>query len=59
MRWEYKRLSVKTTDIASDAFEAQLNALGQDGWELVATVPLEHHGYSHDVNLLFKRPAGD
>ncbi len=58
MRWQYKRVNVTHSDVTSDTFEEQLNLLGGEHWELVATVPHEQHGYSHDVDLVFKRPVG-
>ena len=41
MRWEYKTFSFKkrsffTSIIDAEAFQAQLNELGRDGWELVS-----------------------
>ncbi len=57
MRWEYKRLNLDIADIPHAAFEAELNELGAHGWELVAAVQHERHGYSHEVHLVFKRRA--
>jgi len=39
MRWEYKTLVVKKTwlgKIDTDMYDAELNAAGRDGWELVS-----------------------
>jgi hypothetical protein len=35
-RWEYRDLVRETSDLAS---EAELNALGADGWELTGVLP--------------------
>lgn len=38
MRWEYKTLVIKKTwlgKINTEQYEAELNAVGRDGWELV------------------------
>ena len=51
-RWEYKVISQTTADNPHVVEEA-LNALGKDGWELVATVPL-----SNVVQFYLKRPRG-
>ena len=57
MRWEYKAVNVKvarkflTSEISAEAFEEQLNALGRDGWELVAVNPNQ----MHCVLAIFKR----
>jgi hypothetical protein len=55
MSWDYKRVTLKVTDVQAEGFEARLNALGSEGWELAATVVHEHHGYSSEVHFVFKR----
>lgn len=55
MRWQYKRVNLDIGDVPQDAFEQRLDALGREGWELVATIQHERHGYSHEVHLVFKR----
>lgn len=49
-RWEYKVVS-RTADEDAHSSEAELNALGEDGWELVALV----HG-SSTAQFYLKRP---
>jgi hypothetical protein len=56
MRWEYRRLNFDIREVSELGFEDQLNALGEEGWELVATLEHARHGYSHEVHLVFKRP---
>jgi hypothetical protein len=34
----------------------ELNRLGDEGWALVASVPHERHGYSHELYFVFSRP---
>jgi hypothetical protein len=48
-RWEYQVI-VKNLADESTLSEGDLNALGRDGWELVAAVPL-----STKVQFFFKR----
>jgi hypothetical protein len=50
MKWEYKRLTRGTGALTLD--EAELNALGGEGWELVAV--LNEAGTAH---FYFKRQA--
>jgi hypothetical protein len=54
-RWEYKCLRFTMLEF-SDVGEARLNASGDEGWEVVAVVGSERHGYSHDVTFVLKRP---
>jgi hypothetical protein len=51
VRWEYRRIlrNLRTEDVPD---EADLNALGADGWELVSMV-----SDSPFLYLLFKRPV--
>jgi hypothetical protein len=37
-------------------FETQLNAVGKDGWELVASFDRERGGNSKECYFIFKRP---
>jgi hypothetical protein len=54
-KWEYKAISVSDTHVNDRSsrhavsIEQVLNALGQDGWELVAMSLVNAHAY-------FKRP---
>ena len=57
MRWEYKRLDLDIADVAGPSFEAHLDRIGAEGWELVTALQHARHGYSHEVHLLFKRTA--
>lgn len=59
MRWEYRRVSVEIEEVAGPAFESALGQLGDAGWELVGAVQRARRGYSHEVHLVFKRPAPD
>lgn len=58
MKWEYKSITFKDsasfgkTSTAAEV-EAQMNVLGKDGWELVATLPAAA-GASGNL-LIFKR----
>lgn len=61
MNWEYKQLNVP----AGDGMDEALNALGEDGWELVAWYPVTvqqritiggGQGQMSLVVCMFKRP---
>lgn len=54
-RWEYKCLRLGARELA-EGCEETLNTLGADGWEVVAAVSGERHGYAHDVTFVMKRP---
>lgn len=66
LKWEYRVLKLKTdvgfwsgTDFDSDALAAELNRLGQEGWELVSVFDIEKvKGGSKFVNAVLKRPLG-
>ena len=40
-RWEYKRWISDVHEVADDTFEGKLNALGAEGWDLVASFDRE------------------
>jgi len=54
-RYEYRTLSADIARLAEEEVVKSLNELGSDGWNLVAAVPHERHGYTHQVHLLFSR----
>jgi len=52
-KWEYK---VKTFEAkANEAFEKELNEMGDEGWELGGTVSKVTNGESGPPRLIFKR----
>ena len=61
-QWEYKSVQMDvsgffSTKLESDQLDAELNALGAEGWELVSAFDLNSgHGRSSGVVALFKRP---
>ena len=61
-KWEYKTLTREdVSDIGKADFDAGLNKLGDDGWELIAVEPRgrpEGWGTAGRTVLYFKRPAG-
>jgi hypothetical protein len=60
--WEYKTIRLAATgwvggNLDFTAFEALLNDLGQQGWELVSTFDTNTStGSTKDVVAVFKRP---
>lgn len=64
MRWEYKTLALDTsrswtnrTLFDEAAFNSQLQALGDDEWELVSVSDINaYDGESQTVLAIFKRP---
>lgn len=63
-RWEYKTTRLAATGFVGGkldfpAFEALLNELGRQGWELVSTFYTNASGgVTRDVVAVFKRPLG-
>ena len=55
---EYHRITVDVTEISEPAFEAKLNALGGEGWDLVSSFDRERGGNSKEVFFIFKRQRG-
>lgn len=62
-RWEYKTTHLAATgwlggNLDFTAFEALLNDLGRQGWELVSTFDTNTSGgVTRDVVAVFKRPV--
>lgn len=60
--WEYKTVALAAHGFLGGkldltAFDALLNSLGRDGWELVnAFDTSQGHGATRDVIAVFKRP---
>jgi acyl CoA:acetate/3-ketoacid CoA transferase alpha subunit len=60
MVWEYCQLEVKTGGFATsripDNCIAELNRLGQEGWELIQAIPTARaFGRTDFITFLFKR----
>lgn len=56
-KWTYKRVIFDIVDLHETDFEAKLDAIGRDGWELVSTFDRERAGNSKECFFLFKREA--
>ena len=60
-QWEYKTIKMDTKGflgglLDTEAFEASLNDLGGQGWELVGAFDTnQSHGASREVIAIFKR----
>ncbi|MCA9588717.1 MAG: DUF4177 domain-containing protein [Myxococcales bacterium] len=55
-KFSYKRLMVDIMELGEPSFEAKLNELGAEGWELVSSFDRERGGNSKECYFLFKRP---
>lgn len=61
-RWQYHVMKIETSGMLggkldADAFQAELDRLGADLWELVSCFDTNQlHGQSRDVVAVFKRP---
>ena len=61
-RWEYKTLEIDVAgffgpNVKPEALDAELNAHGADGWELVSAFDVNRgHGRTSAIVALFKRP---
>ncbi len=57
-KWTYKRVMFDILEIGEGDFEAKLNRVGEEGWELVSTFDRERGGNSKECFFLFKKAAG-
>lgn len=57
-KWTYKRVMFDILEISEGDFEAKLNRVGEEGWELVSTFDRERGGNSKECFFLFKKAAG-
>ncbi len=57
VRWEYKIINCRSENYRLDPnFDAQLNELGEDGWELVAITAINFKtGATDHIGMVFKR----
>jgi hypothetical protein len=57
VRWEYKIINIRSENYRIDpARESELNALGEQGWELVAITAINYKTAATDhVGMVFKR----
>jgi hypothetical protein len=55
--YEYTSIKTDVWRLSDAELLAQLNRMGHEGWNLIAAVPHERHGYSHEVHLLFSRQS--
>jgi len=58
VRWAYRIITIRSEDYRIDpAKESELNALGDDGWELVAITAINYKSAATDhVGMVFKQP---
>jgi len=57
VRWEYRIINISSENYRIDpAREAELNTLGDDGWELVAITAINYKTAATDhIGMIFKR----
>ena len=57
VRWEYRIINIRSENYRIDpAKESELNALGEDGWELVAITAINYKTAATDhIGMVFKR----
>ena len=58
--WEYRTLRFNTAGghIDLERLEAEINALGGDGWELMSVTPVQVNSETMCIIHHFRRPAG-
>lgn len=56
--WQYRILNIRSENYRLDpAHEAQLNQLGEEGWELVGLTSVNFKtGATDHIGMVFKRP---
>jgi hypothetical protein len=59
IKWEYKIINIRSENYRLDPAAArELNALGQDGWELLSITSVNFKtGATDNIAMVFKRPA--
>jgi hypothetical protein len=57
VRWEYRIINIRSENYRIDpAKESDLNALGEEGWELVAITAINYKTAATDhIGMVFKR----
>jgi hypothetical protein len=57
VRWEYRIINIRSENYRIDpAKESELNALGEQGWELVAITAINYKTAATDhIGMVFKR----
>jgi hypothetical protein len=58
VRWEYRIINIRSENYRIDpAKESDLNALGDEGWELVGITSINYKTAATDhIGMVFKRP---
>ena len=54
-KYEYKRVTTDIIEVEKPGFEATLNALGAEGWELISAFDRERGGNSKEVFFIYMR----
>ncbi|HSO21796.1 MAG TPA: DUF4177 domain-containing protein [Chondromyces sp.] len=57
IQWEYRIINIRSENYRIDpAREGELNALGEEGWELVAITAINYKTAATDhIGMIFKR----
>ena len=57
VRWEYRIINIRSENYRLDPiYEAELNELGEEGWELVAITAINFKtGATDHIGMVFKR----
>jgi len=58
VRWEYRTINIRSENYRLDPTkDRELNALGEEGWELVAITAINFKtGATDHIGMVFKRP---
>ncbi|TAE37114.1 MAG: DUF4177 domain-containing protein [Runella slithyformis] len=61
-KFEYKVIEIKpesmwSMEVAPELIEQNINKMGNEGWELVSTLPKTMTGSTVGITFIFKRPA--
>ena len=60
-KWEYRIINIRSENYRLDpAAAAELNRLGEEGWELVSITSVNFKtGATDNIAMVFKRPRAD